>query len=67
MRGALGLCRPNEETTDRVTSIEGLEETTHLVSIPDIAALELRQRHMAAVDVAENGRDLHVPPGSGRA
>jgi hypothetical protein len=31
-----------------------------LVAIPDIAALKLRESHMTAVDVVEDGVDLHM-------
>jgi len=39
--------------------VEGIEQPPHLITIPDVAPLELRQGHMAAIDVVEDGRDLH--------
>jgi hypothetical protein len=42
-----------------VEFVEGLEQTPHLLTVPDIAPLELRQGHVAAVDVVEDGGDLH--------
>jgi hypothetical protein len=42
-----------------VAFVEGIEQTPHLASIPDIAPLELRQGHIGAVDVVEDGGDFH--------
>lgn len=36
-----------------------IEQTPHLVAVPNVAPLELRQGHVAAVDVAEDGGDFH--------
>ena len=60
MGGGLGLCHPDQQSTDRVALVEGSEQTPHLVAIPHVAPLELRQDHVAAVDVVEAGGDLHV-------
>jgi hypothetical protein len=35
--------------------IERSEQAAHLITAPDIAALEFRQGHVAAVDVVEDG------------
>jgi hypothetical protein len=59
MRGRLRLCCPHQQAADRVTPVQGIKQPAHLVAVPDIAALELRQRHVPAVDVIEDGRDLH--------
>jgi hypothetical protein len=59
MDGGLGLCGPDQQSTDRVAFVEGIEQTPHLASIPDIAPLELRQGHIGAVDVVEDGGDFH--------
>jgi len=45
-----------------MAAVESLEQAAHLVAVPDVAALELRQRHVPAVDVVENGGDSHCTP-----
>ena len=59
MGGGLGLCHPDQQSTDRVALVEGSEQTPHLVTVPDVPPLELRQGHVAAVDVVEDGGDFH--------
>ena len=39
--------------------VEGIKQPPHLVAIPDVAPLELGQGHVAAVDMVEDGGDLH--------
>lgn len=60
MGGGLGLCRPDQQPADRVALVEGIEQTPYLVAVPHVAPLEFRQCHVAAVDVVEDGGDLHV-------
>jgi hypothetical protein len=42
--------------------VEGIEQAWDLVTVPDVAPLELRQGHVAAVDVVEDGGDFHGLP-----
>ena len=56
---ALGFRRPDQKSSYRMTAIERIEEPAHLIATPDITALKLRQRHVAAVDVVEDGGDFH--------
>ena len=51
---------PDKEATDWVSPVHAVQETSHLVSVPDIAPLELGQGHRAVVDVVEDGRNLHA-------
>jgi hypothetical protein len=41
-------------------SVKRVEESAHLVAVPDIAALELREGHVATVDVVEDRGDFHT-------
>jgi hypothetical protein len=59
MDGGLGLCRADQQSADRVAFVERIEQPTDLVTIPDVASLELEQGHGAAVDLIEEGGDLH--------
>jgi len=59
MGSGLGLCRPDQQATDRVAIVERIEQTPHHITIPDVASLELGQGHGAAVDVVKDGGDLH--------
>lgn len=46
-----------------MTSIQRIEQPTHLVPVPDIAPLKFGQRHVAIVDVIKNSRNFHaIPP-----
>jgi hypothetical protein len=40
-------------------AVQRNEEPAHLVAIPDVSALELRQRHVSTVDVFEDCRYSH--------
>jgi len=40
MGSGLGFGGPDEQPADRVTTIEGIEQTAHLIAVPDITALE---------------------------
>lgn len=59
MDGGLRLRGPNQQATDGTELVKGVEQPAPLVGIPDVAPLELRQGHVAAVDVVEDGGDLH--------
>jgi hypothetical protein len=59
MGGGHGLGGPHQQPTDRMAAVERVEQPPDLVAVPDIAALELRQRHVAVVDMIENRRNLH--------
>lgn len=50
---------PHEQPADGMAAIEGVEQTADLVAVPDVAALELREGHVAAVDVVEDGGEFH--------
>ena len=39
--------------------VEGIEQPSHVVAIPDVAPLDFGQGHVAAIDVVEDGGDLH--------
>ncbi len=59
MVGGVGRSDPDKEAANGVPLVQGLHQASHLVSIPDVAALELRQRHVAVVDEVEDLRDFH--------
>lgn len=59
MGGGQGFGGPNQQTAERMALVERIKQPVHLVAIPDVAPLELRQGHVAAVDVVEDGGDLH--------
>ena len=42
-----------------MATLDRIEKPTHLVVIPQSAALELWQGYVHALDVVEDGRDLH--------
>src|SRR5262245_9074432 len=42
-----------------MTAVERVKEPSDLVPVPDVPALKFRQRHVAVIDVVENGGDLH--------
>ena len=60
MRGGLRLGGPHQEPANRMAAVERVEQTAHLIAVPDVAALELGQSHVPAVDVVEDGGDLHI-------
>ena len=60
MRRRLRFGGPDEQAANRMAAIERVEQPAHLVAIPDIPSLELGQRHVPAVDVVEDGGDLHT-------
>lgn len=62
MGGGLRLRGPHQQTADGMALVERIKQPVHLVAIPDVAPLELRQGHVAAVDVVEDGGDLHGYP-----
>ena len=55
----LRLRHPYEKTTYRMPTVKRIEQAAHLVAVPHVAALELGQRHIAAIDQIEDSRDLH--------
>ncbi len=59
MGGGLRLRGPDQQATYRMAFVERIEKPVHLVAIPHVAPRELRQSHVAAVDVVEDGGDLH--------
>ena len=60
--GGLRFRSPHQQAADGMAVVEGIKQRPHLISIPDIASLELGQGHVAAVDVVEDGGDLHGYP-----
>jgi hypothetical protein len=42
-----------------MATLDRIEKSAHLVAIPHSAALDLWQGHVSAVDVVEDGGDLH--------
>src|SRR4051794_32994535 len=40
--------------------IHGVEQGPHLVPVPDVATLKLRQGHVTVVDVIKDRRNLHA-------
>ena len=60
VRSGLRLRGPHQEPANRMAAVERVEQTAHLVAVPDVAALELGQRHVPTVDVVENRGDLHI-------
>jgi len=59
MGGGLGLCGPDQQSTDRVALVEGIEQSSHLVTIPEGTPLDFGQGHVTSVDGVEDGGDLH--------
>ena len=59
MGGGLRLRGPHQQAADGMALVERIEQPTHLVAIPHVPPLELGQGHVAAVDVVEDGGDLH--------
>lgn len=57
--GAVRPSSPDQQATDWVTAVQRVHERTYLVAVPDVAPLELRQRHVTAIDMVEDGRYLH--------
>jgi hypothetical protein len=60
MGGGLRLRGPDQQTANGMALVKGIEQPAHLVAIPDVAPLELGQGHVTAVDVVEDGGDLHA-------
>ena len=50
-----GFSGPDEQPSDGMAAVEGVKKSADLVAVPDVASLKLRQRHVAAVDVVEDG------------
>ena len=42
-----------------MAAIKRLEETAHLVSAPDVAALKFRQSHLPVIDVVKDRGNIH--------
>ena len=42
--------------------VEGIEQAAHLIAVPDITALEFRERHVSTVDVIQYRRNFHGVP-----
>ncbi len=59
-RGTQGLRGPHQQSTHGVALVEREHEASDLIPVPHIAALELGQGHVAAVDVVEDGGELHL-------
>ena len=59
VHGCLRFGGPNQKTADRMTAIEGIDQTPNLVTGPHITALKLRQRHVPAVNVVQYRGNLH--------
>jgi len=51
--------RADELSADRLAAIEGVEQATDLVTVADVAPLDFREGHVAAVDVVEDGGEFH--------
>ena len=49
---------PEQQVPGRVAPVHRLHQPAHLVAVPDIAALELRQEDLAAVDLGQQFVDL---------
>ncbi len=51
------LCRrhPDQQAAHWVPQVQGLHQPSNLVSVPHVAALELRQRDAAEVDLVQSG------------
>ena len=50
------LCRPHQETAHRMPPLERMERVAHLMPVPNITELKFGQRHVAGVNMIENGR-----------
>ena len=57
--GTVGVRDPHQQAADRMPAVQGLHQALDLVAVPDVAPLEFGQGHVAAVDVVEDGRNLH--------
>lgn len=42
-----------------MSAAQGIEQAAHLVTVPHISALKFGQSDNAAVDIVDDGRDLH--------
>src|SRR5687768_15609566 len=51
MRRGLRFRRPYQQSAHRVASVKRVEQAAHLIPVPNVAALKLRQGHVPAVDV----------------
>ena len=51
MNSSTGLGSPNKQASYGMPTVKRIEQTSDLVTIPDVTALELRQRHMAIVNM----------------
>ncbi len=58
-RGAQGLRGPHQQAAHGVALVERKHQPPHLIPVPHISALELGEGHVAAVDVVEDGGELH--------
>ncbi len=55
----LGRGHPDQQSSDRVSTIERTKESLHFIPIPGIAALVFRNRNVTNVEVIEHDGDLH--------
>src|SRR5262249_36771379 len=61
-RCAIGLDLPDQQTANRIVTVEEPHEATDLVAVPDIAPLELRQQDAPKVDLKQNRCQLRHDP-----
>ena len=57
--GGTRVRHPNQQAANGVLAVKGIHESAYLVVVPDVATLELWQRHAAEIDLIENCCDLH--------
>jgi hypothetical protein len=55
MDGIFGFRGPDQQAADRMSPIQGIEESLYLIAIPHIASLEFGESHVAVVNVIEDG------------
>ena len=48
---------PDQQMAGRMLSIERLDQPAHLIAVPDVAALELRQQNLTATDLIQQFAD----------
>ena len=55
---AVGLGLPGQQAAHWVSAIQRSHESADLITVPDVAALELRQQHAPRVDLIQNSRQF---------
>src|SRR5215218_8108825 len=50
---------PDQEAPDGMPAIERVHQAADLLPVPDVSALELRKRHLAEIDLLQDGSNLH--------